>query len=101
MHRTPCDVFAKSEGVFHRLTNQIFLGFQPDAYLCTAYPVEDEEYYIYSEPTDHSSLKIYTTFQKPQFVSGIFLLASYWFQIPPQVSCQQEMMSCSLTDDSF
>ncbi|KAI8730451.1 hypothetical protein BgiBS90_036522, partial [Biomphalaria glabrata] len=86
MHRTPCDVFAKSEGVFHRLTNQIFLGFQPDAYLCTGYPVEDEEYYIYSEPTDHSSLKIYTTFQKPQFVAGIFLLASYWFQIPPQVS---------------
>ncbi|KAI8730809.1 alpha-amidating enzyme precursor 2, partial [Biomphalaria glabrata] len=151
---------------------------QPDAYLCTAYPVEDEEYYIYkfealanaatahhmllygcdgeplstesiwdcpgmckngwstimfawaknapptvlhkgvalrvgkntsiknhctpdSEPTDHSGLKIYTTFQKPQFVAGIFLLASYWFQIPPQVSCQQEMMSCSLTDDSF
>ncbi|KAK6971258.1 hypothetical protein BgiMline_026975, partial [Biomphalaria glabrata] len=58
----------------------------PDAYLCTAYPVEDEEYYIYSEPIDHSSLKIYTTFQKPQFVAGIFLLASYWFQIPPQVS---------------
>ncbi|XP_055861865.1 peptidyl-glycine alpha-amidating monooxygenase B-like isoform X4 [Biomphalaria glabrata] len=143
----------------------------PDAYLCTAYPVEDEEYYIYkfealanaatahhmllygcdgeplstesiwdcpgmckngwstimfawaknapptvlhkgvalrvgkntsiktivlqvhyakifkdSEPTDHSGLKIYTTFQKPQFVAGIFLLASYWFQIPPQVS---------------
>ncbi|KAK6964682.1 hypothetical protein BgiMline_031925, partial [Biomphalaria glabrata] len=55
---------------------------QPDAYLCTGYPVEDEEYYIYSEPTDHSSLKIYTTFQKPQFVAGIFLL----FQIPPEVS---------------
>nr|KAI8744412.1 hypothetical protein BgiMline_021409 [Biomphalaria glabrata] len=54
-----------------------------------------------SEPIDHSSLKIYTTFQKPQFVAGIFLLASYWFQIPPQVSCQQEMMSCSLTGDSF
>ncbi|KAK0055292.1 alpha-amidating enzyme precursor 1 [Biomphalaria pfeifferi] len=172
------------ENVIHDSTIDILMPgakpSKPDAYLCTAYPVEDEEYYIYkfealanaatahhmllygcdgeplstesiwdcpgmckngrstimfawaknapptvlpkgvalrvgkntsiktivlqvhyakifkdSEPPDHSGLKIYTTFQKPQFVAGIFLLASNWFEIPPQVSSYPVDISCT------
>ncbi|KAH9499188.1 hypothetical protein Btru_004367, partial [Bulinus truncatus] len=50
-----------------------------------------------SEPSDHSGLKIYTTFQKPQYVAGIFLLAANWFSVPPGIASFPVDVSCKFS----